>query len=349
MGVLVTMVVVIAPYIAVSIWAVVVILGSLFTSASLLLFALCTQRESPSEKAPQSPSKSQQDEEEEVLEPLLPAEQCTSAEDECQEIEQAEEVEQVSQAVEPESSPLMVFHEPHKSLSDPMEEPVLAVGPTEEALELIDVDQFGDYFPNFLLPPRMDLNDQRLTIVLDLDETLVRSCEEEDVPLHMEFAASVGLLDRIEVVCVDPQTGAQEKIVSFLRPGIHQFLECVSSFAEVVLFTAGDPEYAAPLVAQLDPEGKYFSYCLFREATVATPQHMHVKDLLRLGRDMARIVLVDNNPCSFLFQPENGILCEGFYGDPSDRHLLEATLPLLKLLAFVQDVRPVLTSRCVMY
>lgn len=349
MGVLAKMAVVIAPYVAVSIWAVVGILGSLFTSASLLLFSLSTQRESQSRKAPHSPSKSKQDEEEEVLEPLLSPEQCPGVQSKCQEVEEVEEVDQVSQTAEPEPSPPMMLHEPQESLSEPMDEPILAVGPTEEALDLFDVDQFGDYFPNFLLPPRMDVNDQRLTIVLDLDETLVRSCEEEDVPLHMEFAASVGLLDRIEVICVDPQTGAREKIVSFLRPGLQQFLESVACFAEVVLFTAGDPEYAAPLVAQLDPEGKYFSYCLFREATVATPQHMHVKDLLRLGRDMGRTVLVDNNPCSFLFQPENGILCEGFYGDPSDRHLHEATLPLLKLLAFVQDVRPVLTSRCVMY
>lgn len=48
----------------------------------------------------------------------------------------------------------------------------------------------------FLLPPRMRGDPRRLTVVLDLDETLVRSCEAEEVPVQLEFAASLGLLNR---------------------------------------------------------------------------------------------------------------------------------------------------------
>lgn len=134
--------------------------------------------------------------------------------------------------------------------------------------------------------------------------------------------------------------------MSFLRPGVFQFLSQLSTFAEVVVFTAGDVEYAGPLIAQLDPDSNTFQgRSLFRDATVKTIFHDHVKDLSRLGRDPRFTVLVDNNPFSFLFQPDNGVLCEPFFGDPADQHLLQVVLPLLKILACVSDVRPLLRRR----
>jgi RNA polymerase II subunit A small phosphatase-like protein len=45
----------------------------------------------------------------------------------------------------------------------------------------------------------------------------------------------------------------------------------------------------------------------------------HVKDLSCLSKDFQRIVLVDNNPYSFLLQPLNGIPCITFSaGQPVD-------------------------------
>ena len=133
--------------------------------------------------------------------------------------------------------------------------------------------------------------------------------------------------------------------MSFLRPGVYQFLNQLSTFAEVIVFTAGDPEYASPLVACLDPEGRNVTASLYRESTVKTIFHDHVKDLSKLGRDPRYTVLVDNNPFSFLFQPDNGVLCEPFYGDPTDQHLTQVLLPMLRILACVNDVRPLLRRR----
>eukprot|EP00210_Caulerpa_lentillifera_P006421 g6133.t1 len=197
----------------------------------------------------------------------------------------------------------------------------------------------------FMLPPRRVDDPRHLTVVLDLDETLVRSCEDGDVPVELEFAASMGSLQRIEIQCEDPAGGPADRIMSFLRPGVFQFLDQLSRFAEVVVFTAGDPEYASPLVAQLDPERKIFVGSLYRSSTVKTIFHDHVKDLSCLGRDPRYTVLVDNNPFSFLYQPDNGILCEPFFGDPNDKHLMQAILPLLEALACVHDVRPYLRRR----
>lgn len=183
-----------------------------------------------------------------------------------------------------------------------------------------------------------------LTVVLDLDETLVRSCEEEDVPVHLELAALMGKLIKLEVQCVGTSQSSS-RVVTFLRPGLYEFLERVSRLADIYIFTAGEQDYARPLVQLLDHDGKFILGSYFRETTVATTIHDHVKDLTRLGFDLTRTVLVDNNPYSFLFQPDNGILCEPFYGEPADRHLLDVVLPALHLLARVSDVRPILRRR----
>ncbi len=48
-------------------------------------------------------------------------------------------------------------------------------------------------------------------------------------------------------------------------------------------------------------------------------------------RSLLRTVLVDDTPLAFLHQPSNGIPVLGFRGDPDDRLLVEAVLPLLQV------------------
>jgi len=59
----------------------------------------------------------------------------------------------------------------------------------------------------------------------------------------------------------------------------------------------------------------------------ADPRHLyfcreyrdHVKDLSCISQDLCRVVIVDNNPFSFLLQPLNGIPCVPFSaGQPHD-------------------------------
>lgn len=47
-----------------------------------------------------------------------------------------------------------------------------------------------------------------------------------------------------------------------------------------------------------------------------------------------RTVLVDDTPLAFLHQPANGVPVLGFRGDPDDRLLMEAVLPLLQVGTF---------------
>ncbi len=60
--------------------------------------------------------------------------------------------------------------------------------------------------------------------------------------------------------------------------------------------------------------------------------------------DERRVVLVDNNPLSFLPNPSNGILVSSFYDDPKD-DTLEAVMELLHELDGSDDVRPILDGK----
>ena len=59
-----------------------------------------------------------------------------------------------------------------------------------------------------------------------------------------------------------------------------------------------------------------------------------MKDMTRLGRNIENVIIVDNSPASYLFQPENAIPCESFIENPSDRELLEM-VPFLESIATV--------------
>jgi hypothetical protein len=56
--------------------------------------------------------------------------------------------------------------------------------------------------------------------------------------------------------------------------------------------------------------------------------------MTRLGRAIESVIIVDNSPASYLFQPENAIPCESFIENPADRELLEM-VPFLESIAGV--------------
>lgn len=113
----------------------------------------------------------------------------------------------------------------------------------------------------------------------------------------------------------------------------------MSKHYELVVFTASLSKYAEPLVAQLDPEG-FCAYKLFREHCTFY-NNAFVKDLTRLGRPMTDVIIVDNSPIAFMFQPENAIPCTSWYDDMSDVEL-DKIATLLERLAFEEDVRKVI-------
>uniref|UniRef100_A0A0E0DSQ2 FCP1 homology domain-containing protein n=1 Tax=Oryza meridionalis TaxID=40149 RepID=A0A0E0DSQ2_9ORYZ len=179
-------------------------------------------------------------------------------------------------------------------------------------------------------PPPPPPSLRRLTVVLDLDETLVCAYESSSLPAALRAEADAEGRQRVNRVTV------------FERPGLHEFLQRTSEFADLILFTAGLEGYAKPLVDRIDAHNR-FCHRLYRPSTVTTEYREHVKDLSCLSKDFHRIVLVDNNPYSFLLQPLNGIPCLTFSaGQPVDDQLMGVIFPLLKHLSLQNDVRPAL-------
>jgi len=174
-----------------------------------------------------------------------------------------------------------------------------------------------------LLPPQRPCHVGRLTVVLDLDETLVAPLR---APLGASPTAAAG-------ATATPTTFTTTS-AAILRPGAHEFLSRLSQSAEIVLWTAAGPAYAESQLRLLDPQGSLFSAYVCggcagtnggaegnRGATTPTggAGRSIVKDLSRLGRDLRRTVLVDNCVKSMSSQPANGIPCLPFRGDPSDQ------------------------------
>ncbi|KAK7320598.1 hypothetical protein VNO77_30221 [Canavalia gladiata] len=212
--------------------------------------------------------------------------------------------------------------------------------PPPSALEITA----GDYSPVDRPPV------QKLTVVLDLDETLVCAYETSSLPGALRTQAIEAGLNWFELECVSIEKEGEGKpkinyVTVFERPGLKEFLRQLSEFADLVLFTAGLEGYARPLVDRIDIENR-FSLRLYRPSTISTEYREHVKDLTCISKDLCRIVIVDNNPFSFVLQPVNGIPCIPFSaGQPYDTQLLDVILPLLKQLSEQNDVRPVLYEK----
>lgn len=68
---------------------------------------------------------------------------------------------------------------------------------------------------------------------------------------------------------------------------------------------------------------------------------MYVKDLSTVGRDLKDVLIIDNSPTAYLFQPDNALPIISWYDDESDRCLFDYQ-PFLIELSKVRDVRPVL-------
>jgi Dullard-like phosphatase family protein len=193
-----------------------------------------------------------------------------------------------------------------------------------------------------LLPPQSKRDKGRLTVILDMDETL----------LHSEFTTADNdyrqFEERLEVsrppdFTLRLNTADGDETVHVLkRNGLKHFLEQVSLHFEPILFTAALPVYASPVLDQIDPE-RLLRHRLYRDATVSYRGENFVKDVGRLGRPMNRIVIVDNNPHAMLPHPDNALPVVSFY-DQEDNELEKVLDTLMEMKKF-QDIRPFMKQR----
>ena len=161
------------------------------------------------------------------------------------------------------------------------------------------------------VPYIRDMNKKKFTLVLDLEETLVHFKIEENY----------------------------EEGILKLRPGVLQFLDQVSQYYELVLFSEASQEYSDLILEAFEENKKYFDYKLYRQHTVIKNQDF-IKDLTRLGRPLNTIIIVDNMPQNFRLQNMNGIPIKPFRGeDINDRALFDLSTILINIAKEYSDVR----------
>ncbi|XP_078390539.1 carboxy-terminal domain RNA polymerase II polypeptide A small phosphatase 2-like [Cetorhinus maximus] len=161
----------------------------------------------------------------------------------------------------------------------------------------------------------------RFCLVIDLDETLI----------HSSFKP-IGNPDFIVPVKIE---GATQKVYVFKRPYVDKFLQRMGELFECVLFTASLAKYADPVTNLLDKWG-VFRARLFRESCVFH-QGSYVKDLSRLGRDLNKVVIIDNSPASYIFHPYNAVPVTSWFDDLSDTELL-SLIPAFEGLSQAENV-----------
>ena len=108
---------------------------------------------------------------------------------------------------------------------------------------------------------------------------------------------------------------------------------------EIVVFTAGEREYADTILDFMDGDRIIIKHRLYRQHCVSPSKGIFVKDLRVISdRDLKDIILVDNSIVSFAYQLSNGIPIAAFTGDTNDEELLYLVTYLEEL--FTQpDVR----------
>ena len=164
----------------------------------------------------------------------------------------------------------------------------------------------------------------KVTLVLDLDETLVH-CATEPIS-ECDFTFNV-VFNEVDY-----------NIYVRKRPYMDEFIRRVADQFELVIFTASQQVYADRLLDLLDPERTWSKNRLFRDACVNVEGNF-VKDLTILGRDMSSVVIVDNSPHAYGFQIDNGIPIESWFDDDDDTELLK-TADFLLTITDAADVRP---------
>ena len=99
----------------------------------------------------------------------------------------------------------------------------------------------------------------------------------------------------------------------------------------------GTSEYVDPIINIIEKKEKYFEYRLYRQHAKIDGNNF-IKDLNYLGRDIKKIIIVDNMPQAFKLHKKNGICIKGFYGDVvSDRNTLKILSIILEKIRFDAD------------
>ncbi|XP_023802097.1 CTD nuclear envelope phosphatase 1, partial [Cyanistes caeruleus] len=165
---------------------------------------------------------------------------------------------------------------------------------------------------------------KRKILVLDLDETLIHS--HHDGVLRPTVRPGTPP-DFILKVVIDKHP---VRFFVHKRPHVDFFLEVVSQWYELVVFTASMEIYGCAVADRLDNNRCILGRRYYRQHCTLE-LGSYIKDLSVVHSDLSSIVILDNSPGAYRSHPDNAIPIKSWFSDPGDTALLNL-LPMLDAL-----------------
>ncbi|KAL8152430.1 hypothetical protein V2J09_010190 [Rumex salicifolius] len=178
------------------------------------------------------------------------------------------------------------------------------------------VRDFTEPSADKLLPDLLPEEQQVYTLVLDLGETLI----------HSDWKRERGWR-------------------TFKRPGLDAFLEHLSQFYEIVVYSDQMNTYVDDIVGRLNSTKPLIRYVLSRAAT-KYQNGQHYKDFSKLNRDPRRIIYVSAHALENTLQPENSVPIKPWTPEDMEDTTLLDLIPFLEYVAVHRpaDIRQVIAS-----
>ena len=190
-------------------------------------------------------------------------------------------------------------------------------------------------YKNFIQYEAETINKIFMTDIIQIDNkggSLLFSEKKYNNPIINNFFLSKNPIKPISLVLDLDETlmsfvytdNEKKEGLSRLRPFLYNFLNLVKEYYEIITFTAATQSYADPILDAIEiKRGKYFNFRLYRNHC-SIVNNIIVKDISLIGRDISKIIIVDNMQQNFKLQKENGILISSFWGeDSNDKALLQ--------------------------
>ena len=140
---------------------------------------------------------------------------------------------------------------------------------------------------------------KKFCLVLDLDETLIHN-------LNLPFGSYF-----------------------FVRPGVFDFLEKIHEIYEIIIFTAAKKNYARNIIYKID-YNNYINHLLYKKYVIYEDGNP-VKKLDSIGRDINKIIFVDNLECNAKYNKKNLYLISSWYNDIFDKELYKLKEKLINI------------------
>ena len=116
-----------------------------------------------------------------------------------------------------------------------------------------------------------------------------------------------------------------------VRVGTEKFIRELSKYCEICIFTASTKFYADIVIDGLE-YNNLIDFRLYRQHTT-NYEGINIKDLSKLGRNLEKIIIVDNIEENYQLQPNNGINISDFEGDENDNELEFLLEDLLEIVS----------------